>query len=115
MAEFTMPDTAIPPAGPFAVVGVDLGLKDFAVLSDGERIPAPKFARSAERKMRRAQRVLARRQKASSRRLRAKRKVALLHCRIANQRYDFLHKLKTALVREHDAICIADLSVKGLA
>ena len=115
VAEFAVPDIALPPADADQVIGVDLGLKDFAVLSSGERIPAPQFARQAERKMRRAQRQLSRLDHASRRRLRTKRKVALLHRHIANQRNDFLHKLTTRLVREHDGICIEDLSVKGLA
>ena len=61
VTEFDMPEAALLPAEPCAVVGVDLGLKDFAVLSDGHRIAAPQFYRSAQRKLRRAQRAVARR------------------------------------------------------
>jgi putative transposase len=114
VSEFTMPDTPLPAADPACVVGVDLGLKDFAVLSNGERIPAPQFFRKAERKLRRAQRVLSRREKSSGRRLRAKHKVALVQRKTANQRKDFLHKLTTDLVVKYEGICIEDLSVKGL-
>jgi putative transposase len=109
-----MPDTALPAADPSRVVGIDLGLKNFAVLSTGERIPPPQFFRKAERKLRRAQRVLSRREKCSARRLRAKQKVALVQRKTANQRKDFLHKLTTGLVVKYEGICIEDLSVKGL-
>jgi putative transposase len=115
VTEFTMPDTALPAVDPARVVGIDLGLKDFAVLSDGERIPAPKFFRKAERALRRAQRVFSRRVKGSARKHRAKREIALVHRRTASQRKDFLHKLTTRLVAKYDGICIEDLSVRGLA
>jgi putative transposase len=90
-------------------------LKDFAVRSDGERVPVPQLFRKAERKLRRAQRVFARRQKRSKRKLLARRKVALAYCRTANQRKDFLHKLSTELVEKYKGICIEDLSITGLA
>ena len=115
VAEFQMPDTALPVYDPARVVGVDLGLKEFAVLSNGERIPAPKFFRKRERKLRRAQRMLSGREKGSARRLKAKRGVSLVQAKTANQRKDFLHKLTTALVVKYDGICIEDLCVKGLA
>jgi putative transposase len=115
VTEFAMPDTLLPPAALRAVVGVDLGLHDFAVFSDGRREPTPQFFRQQQRKLRRAQRALSRRQKQSQRRLRARGKVARLHRRIANQRNDFLHKMTTELVRDYDGICIEDLNVHGLA
>jgi putative transposase len=61
VAEFEMPDVALPEPDPAHVIGIDLGLKDFAVLSDGTRIPAPKFFRLAQKKLRKAQRILSRR------------------------------------------------------
>jgi putative transposase len=115
VTEFTMPDTALPAADPARVVGVDLGLKDFAVLSDGARVPVPQFFRKAQRKLRKAQRVFSRREKASKRRLRAKRNVSLVHRKVANQRREFVHKFTSGLVEKYDGICIEDLSVKGLA
>jgi putative transposase len=114
VTEFTMPDTALPAGNPCRMVGIDLGLKDFAVLSNGERIPAPQFFRKAEKTLRKAQRVFSRRQKGSARRLRAKHKVTLVHRKTANQRKDFLHKLTTGLVVKYEGVCIEDLSVKGL-
>jgi len=103
-----------PGADPAKVAGIDLGLKDFAVLSDGERVPAPKFYRQGQRKLRKAQRTLSRRKPGSNRRTKAKAKVARLHQKVANQRGDFLHKLTTRLVGNHDGVCIEDLSLKGL-
>jgi len=115
VSEFTMPATALPAADTARVVGIDLGLKTFAVLSDGERVPIPQFFRKSERALRRAQRVFSRRAKGSKRRLRAKHKVALIHRKVANRRKDFVHKFTTGLVEKYDGICIEDLSVKGLA
>jgi putative transposase len=115
VTEFEMPDAPLVPVDPAGVVGIDLGLHDFAVLSNGARIPVPQFFRKAERNLRRAQRVLSRREKQSHRRLRAKHRVALIHRRTANQRADFLHKLSTGLVKRHEGIAMEDLSVRGLA
>jgi putative transposase len=115
-AEFEMPDVALPDPEPVKIVGIDLGLIDFATLSDGSApIPAPKFYRKSRRKLRKAQRVLSRRKPGSNRKARARIAVAKVHQRISNQRGDFLHKLSTDLVESHDGICIEDLSLKGLA
>jgi putative transposase len=95
-------------------VGVDLGLKDLAVLSDGTRIPAPKHYRRAERKLRRLQRHLSRCQKGSKGREKARIKVARQHQKVANQRRDHHHKFTTALVRQYDAIAVEDLNVRGI-
>ncbi len=115
VVEFAIPDVALPPVNPPRVVGIDLGLKDFAVLSDGTRIPAPKFFRKGQRKLRKAQRVASRRKPGSNRKAKAKDKVARVHQGIADQRGDFLHKLTTDLVLNHDGLCIEDLSLKGMA
>lgn len=115
VTEFSMPDVKLPEVDPARVIGIDLGLKDFAVLSNGERIPAPKFFRKSERDLRRAQRVFSRRKKDSSRKNRARRKIALVHRGTANRRKDFLHKLTTDLVVKYDGICIEDLNVAALA
>jgi putative transposase len=114
--EFEMPDILIPDPDPARVVGTDLGLIDFATLSDGSPpIPAPRFYRKGEAKVRRAQRAVSRRQKGSKRREKARRRLARSHQKAARQRQDFLHQLSTKLVNDHDGICIEDLSVKGLA
>ena len=115
IAVFGMPDLPLPPARAENVIGVDLGLKDFAVLSNGERITPPKYYRAAQKKLRRAQRKHSRRQLGSKNRDKARHQVAKIHRQIANKRQDFLHKLTTSLVREYDGLCIEDLSLKGMA
>ena len=115
VAETEMPDVALPAPVPERTVGVDLGLKDAVVTSDGERVAAPRFYRAAQRQLRRAQRSFARKAKGSANRAKARQKVARVHQKIADKRADFCHKLTTALVKDHDAVCIEDLSVKGLA
>ncbi len=114
-AEFEMPDVPLSPARAENVVGIDLGLKDFAVLSTGERIAPPPHYRLLERRLAKAQRRLSRRQKGSKNRDKARAAVAKVHLKIRNQRGDFLHKLTTSLIREHDGLCIEDLSLKGMA
>ncbi|MGE4197641.1 MAG: RNA-guided endonuclease TnpB family protein [Phycisphaerales bacterium] len=114
-AEFEMPDVALPEVDQSKVVGIDLGLIDFAVTSDGVRVPAPNFYRKSQRKLRQAQRVVSRRQPGSNRKAKARLVVAKVHQKIANQRGDFLHKLSTDLISGYDGICIEDLSVNGLA
>lgn len=103
-----------PPVIESTAVGVDVGLKDFAVLSNGERISAPKHYQRSEQRLAVLNRRLARKQKGSKRRERAKLALARCHYRIANQRNDFLHKLTSRLVKNHDSIVIEDLNVEGM-
>lgn len=112
---FDMPDVPLPPPDPARVVGIDLGLNDFATVTDARSIPTPKFFRKGQRKLRKAQRVLCRRKPASQRKAKARLRVARIHQKIANQRGDFLHKLTTKLASGHDGLCIEDLSLRGLA
>lgn len=114
-AEFEKPNLPLPAADPTRVVGVDVGLQSLVVLDDGRKVAAPKHLRRAEKQLTRAQRALARKQKGSNNRARARLKVARLHEKVKNQRLDHLHKLTTRLVNESDAVCIEDLSLKGLA
>jgi putative transposase len=100
---------------PTTTVGLDLGLGDVVVPSDGPRIPAPCFYRRAQRSLRRAQRRHSRRQKGSRNKARARARVARVHQRVANQRLHFCHDLTTKLIKNHQAVCIEDLNVKGLA
>ena len=97
-----------------AVVGVDLGIKDFAVTSDGEKIPNPRRLARRERNLARYQRRMARCQKGSSNRAKAKAKVARAHRKVRASRQDFLHRASARLVREHDMIVIEDLNVAGM-
>lgn len=114
VVHFELPDAPLPPPEPERVVGIDPGLKDLAVLSNGERVPTPRHYRRAERKLCRLQRHLSRCQQGSKRRERARRAVARQHLRVANQRKDLLHKLSHRLVGQYDAIVIEDLNVKGV-
>ena len=109
-----MPEVPLPPANPERVVGIDLGLKDFAVLSDGTRIAPPKFYRKGLSKLRRAQRALSRKQKGSKNRDKARQRLNKVHARTRNQRRDWLHKLTTDLVTRYDGLCIEDLNLKGM-
>jgi len=114
VAEMEMPAVALPAPSEEKTVGVDLGLKDAVVTSDGERVVAPRFYRAAQRQLRRAQRGQSRKQKGSKNRAKARARVARVHQKVAAKRNDFCHKLTTRLVKEHDAVCIEDLNVKGL-
>ena len=95
-------------------VGIDLGLNNFAILSDGIKIENPQFYEQSERKLARLQRELSRKTIGSSRWDKARLKVAKLQKHIANQRNDFLHKLTTNIVRTYDVIAIEDLDVKSM-
>jgi putative transposase len=102
----------LPAAGD--AVGIDLGLKDFAVLSGGQRIPHPRHMDRHEQGLKRWQRRLARCQKGSANRAKAARKVARAHARVTDARRDFLHKASTDLVRRHGVIAVEDLAVKNM-
>jgi putative transposase len=95
-------------------VGVDLGLKEFAVLSTGERIAHPRHMDRHEKRLKRYQRRLARCKKGSANRAKAKLRVARQHARVADARRDFLHKASTALVRRFDLIAVEDLAVRNM-
>ena len=96
------------------VLGIDVGIKDFCVTSEGEVVENPKFLRSKQERLVLLQRNLSHKQKGSKNRKKAQLKVAKLHQKIVNKRTDFLHKLSTRLVRENQAIAREDLNVKGM-
>ena len=105
-------------------LGIDLGLENFAILSTGEKVGNPRYLTSLSKKLIREQRVLSRRvllAKKKGRKLsdcsnyqKQKVKVARIHERISNQRRDFLNKLSTELIKNHDVICLEDLASKNL-
>ena len=95
-------------------IGIDLGIKAFAVSSDGFTYQNHKHLASNQKKLAKLQRQLSRKTKGSKRRDKAKQKVAQLQGRIANQRKDMLHKLSTKRIRENDIICMEDLAVKNM-
>ena len=95
-------------------VGIDLGIKEFCITSDGEMIPNPKYLKKSLDKLAKLQRELSRKSKGSSNRNKARIKVARLQEHIANQRKDFLQKLSTEIIRANDVICLEDLQVKNM-
>ena len=95
-------------------IGVDVGLKEFAICSDGYRVANPKHLRKLEKRLSKLQKDLSRKQKGSNNRNKARLKVAKLHDKITNQRKDFLHKLSTKLIRENQSIAIENLKVKNM-
>ena len=95
-------------------IGVDLGIKDFLVTSEGEVIDNPKFLRNSIQRLKVLQRRASKKQKGSVNRKKANLKVALLHEKISNQRLDFLHKVSTKLIRENQTICLETLAVKNM-
>ena len=105
-------DLTLPKTGKF--VGVDLGVKDIAITSDGCKFANPRWIQKSEKKLKRLQRELARRQCASKRRERTRLRLARQHDRVANQRKDWLHKITTHLVRKYDVIALEDLNVRGM-
>lgn len=95
-------------------VGVDVGIKNFATLSNGTKVDNPKYLQKSSMKLSVLQRRLARKQKGSNNRTKARRVVAKQHLRIANQRKDFLHKLTSELISENQAIAVETLNVEGM-
>jgi putative transposase len=95
-------------------VGVDLGIKHLAVLSDGTVFENPKPLKNKLNLLARLQRKLRRKEKGSNRHLRLKRKIAELHFYVAMQRKAYLHELTSYLVKNYDTVVIEDLNVKGM-
>ena len=96
------------------IVGIDVGLIDFYVASDGSRINAPKHLRKAERKLKSAQRRVDRRKKGSNRRKKAIKKLAIQHKKVADTRKDFHFKTARTLLDKYDIIAVEKLNIKGL-
>ena len=94
-------------------IGIDLGIKTFAVMSSGEKAFSPNYS-ALDRKVRKLQKKLARQQKGSNRRYKTRLQIAKLHNQIAETRKDFLHKLSTKIVRENQTIVLEDLNVSGM-
>ncbi|WP_342424144.1 IS200/IS605 family element RNA-guided endonuclease TnpB [Paenibacillus sp. FSL E2-0178] len=95
-------------------IGVDLGLKSFAVTSEGEVIANPKHLRKSEQRLIMLQKSVSRKKKGSYNRTKAKLRLAKLHEKIANQRKDFLHKTSTRMIHENQVIVMEDLRVKNM-
>ena len=97
-----------------SIIGLDLGIKEFCITSDGETVSNPKYMKKSLDKLAKLQRKLSRKSKGSSNRNKARIRVARLQEHIANQRKDFLHKLSTEIVKNNDIICLEDLQVKNM-
>ena len=95
-------------------IGIDLGIKDFIITSEGQRYCNPKFTKKYEAKLKRKQRILSRKQKGSKGRDKARLSVAKVHEKITNSRNDMQHKISSKLVRDYDLIAIENLNVKGM-
>lgn len=97
-----------------ATIGIDLGVKTFAVGSNGEKVANPRYLHQYEGELVRWQRILSRRKKGGSNWHKARQKVARIHEKITNTRKDFLHQLSTRWIRENQTICLEDLQVEHL-
>jgi len=95
-------------------VGIDVGIKTFAVLSDGMEIINPKFFSESQTELRKAQKSLSRKKKGSTRRKKARLKVALLHEKVRNQRKHFHHEISRMIVNAYSIIGLEDLTVSGM-
>jgi len=95
-------------------VGVDMGLKDFLITSEGEIFKNNRYTRKYENKLASMQRHLSRKKKGSGEFENQRLKVARLHKKISNSRSDYLHKCSISLIRRYDVICIEDLNVDGM-
>ena len=95
-------------------VGIDLGLTDLFITSDGEKSGNPKFTKRYEQKLAYLQRELAKKQKGSNNRAKAKLKVARLHAKIADCRMDATHKASRKLINENQVVCVENLAVKNM-
>lgn len=95
-------------------VGIDVGVKDFAILSTGEKVENPKYLKNSLKRLKVFQKRVSRKQKGSNNREKAKQRLAKLHEKISNQRNDFQHKLSFKLVSENQALAVETLNVKGM-
>lgn len=107
-----MPLRIVPPSN--KCIGIDVGIKNFAVLSDGAFIENPKYLIKSETKLARLQKSLSRKKKGSSNRGKAKLLVARLHQTIRNQRADFHHKISRQIVDSYGTITVEDLQIRNM-
>lgn len=95
-------------------VGIDLGIKDYAILSDGTKYGNPRFLEEGQKKLKKLQQRFSKAQKGSNRREAMRVKLARQHRKISNRRSDFLHKLSTYIIEHYDTVCLEDLNVEGM-
>ena len=99
---------------PIKSIGIDVGVKSFAVLSDGTIIDNPRYLTKSEKKLIRKQRELSRKKKGSSTRVKARRTVASLHRKVKNQRSDFQHKVSRYIVDNYGFIAVENLNIRNM-
>jgi len=103
-----------PPIVSNTTIGIDLGLKDICVTSNGDKITNPKYFNKQEKRLKHHQRMFNKKQKGSKNREKQKLIVAKIYEKITNQKYDFLQKLSTKLIRENQTICLEDLNITDM-
>lgn len=96
------------------VIGIDLGIKDLVIDSNGNKYQNPKYQVKVEKKIKHLQRLYSKKAKNSKNQEKARLKLAIAHEKLGNKRKDNLHKLTTKLIKENDVICIENLNVKGM-
>ena len=106
---FSKPITEIKSA-----IGIDVGLKEFAITSDAEIINNPKFYRKAEKKIKKSQKSLSRKNKDSSNREKSRKKLAKIHLKVKNQRKDFSKQNAYSIVKNNDLIAVETLNIQGM-
>ena len=114
LVEVNEPDAPMKPICENKAVGIDLGIKTFAVLSDGTEIPNPKHLKQSLDKVKKLQRSLSHKAQGSNNREKTRRKTALAYEQVTNRRNDFLHKVTSYLVSNYSTICLEDLNVQGM-
>lgn len=96
------------------IIGIDLGIKDLVIDSNGTKYDNKKFLKESERKIKHLQRLYSKKVKGSKNQEKARLKLAIAHEKLCNKRKDYLHKLTTKLIKENDVICIENLNVKNM-
>ena len=114
LVEVNEVDAAPKPISENKAVGIDLGIKTFAVLSDGTEIQNHKYLKRSIKKVKRLQRSLSKKAKGSKNREKARLRLARAHERVCNQRNDFLHQVTHRLVANYDTICLETLSASNM-
>lgn len=108
-------DVKIPEYKPTGeVIGIDLGIKDLVVDSNGSKYSNPKYQAKAETKIKHLNRLYSKKMKGSKNQEKARLKLAIAHEKLCNKRKDNLHKITTKLIKENDIICIENLNIKGM-
>lgn len=110
----TEPEVCFKDLSKDSMVGIDVGIKKFAVLSNGKEYENPKFLRKSEKRLKRIQRRYSKMKVSSNNRKKQLTKLQNLHSKVANQRKDFQHKLSTELVSEYDFIAVENLNIRNM-